>query len=82
MVMRRYTGRAVPGHSLSEQWAQLNGGERSARPLLAGQQEQIEEVDEAIEDGLDNGARYGATEANLGSSLRIQPSALQPEHDR
>lgn len=68
---------------LSQQWFQRNSGDRAAsRPLLTGQEAQVEEVSEEIgESGLENGRRYGSMDASRGSGSRIQPSGLQPEHN-
>lgn len=64
-------------------WPQQNGSNGTAsRPLLTGQEAQVEEVDEEIGSrGVHEDPRYGTLETDPGPGPIIMPSGLQPNHN-
>lgn len=85
LIARQNAGRGEGSswRNVFEGWTRGKGtGGPASRPLLRGQEEQVEEADEEIgEGGRGNGSRYGAAEGNVASGPRVLPSGLQPERN-
>lgn len=64
------------------QWSHQSSSERAAsRPLLTGQEAQVEEVDEEIGPRGPDDPRYGTLETNSGPGPTVLPSGLQPHYN-
>lgn len=83
ILLARYYGGQTSSFSWSRlQWGQPNGNDRStSRPLLTGQESQVEEVDEEIGPRGPDDPRYGTLETNPGPGPAILPSGLQPHYN-
>lgn len=76
-------GEGFSWRNVFEGWTRgrVTGGHAS-RPLLTGQEEQVEEVDADVgESGRGNGPRYGTAEGSGAPGSRVMPSGLQPERN-
>lgn len=85
LLGRQYAGRhsGFSWGDLCRLWSRRDGvGGSAGRPLLAGRDAQIQEVDEEVgEADREVERRYGALEGSRDTGPRIEPSGLSQERN-